>query len=196
MSKLEKKFWALMVLSALFILGNAVPLVTEAIAHSGSPSPTTWSNGQVLTHTALNDTVSHLHNTFSGGIVDAHLSTSAAVQHSKLQFPALVPKAWAVVTADCTGSAAAGTQCTTADLSRVSTITTNGATGVFRLNLAYTPGNTAFVVLVTSHTSGSYCMADTRATAAPHALIKCFDYSAAPAVALDANQFSVVVLDT
>lgn len=142
-------------------------------------------------------TIAQLNSNFAevanNNLTNANIASGAAIAHSKLATPALVPKAWAMVSANCTGSAAAGTACTVGDSSLVSSITTNGAAGQFRLNLGYTPADTSFAVDVTTRTSTSVCMADTYATAAPHALIKCFDYTGA---ALDINQFVVVVMDT
>lgn len=81
-----KTFGAAVVL-ALFVW---VP----AFAHTSTPSFTVWSVGQGLTSAALNDSLAHLHNTFSGNIVDAHISTTAAISVSKLARPDLLPRAW------------------------------------------------------------------------------------------------------
>lgn len=156
----------------------------------------TWGSGDVLRAADLNGNFTALNNGKVGGgvqLVNADVSNSAAIAHAKLATPALVPKAWATLNANCTGSTAAGTACTVSDSSQVTSITTNGASGQFRLNLAYTPANANFAVFVTSHTTTSVCMAQTRATAAPHAIITCFDYTGA---ALDTNQFSVLVMDS
>jgi hypothetical protein len=192
--KLRHIFIAAMLAAIL----DRVIVLSPAWAHTGSPSPTTWSSGQTLTSTNLNDTIAHIHNTFSAGIVDAHINASAAIAHSKLATPALVPKAWGVVTSNCTGSAAAGTACTNTN-SRVTGVVTKGSNGQYCVQLAYTPTDTAFVVQVTSHTAADVCIADTRSTGGTlcssttqHFLVKCFDYTGAAA---DVNQFSFTVLD-
>lgn len=173
-----------------------------AVAHTGSPTPTVWSSGNTLTATNLNDTIAHMHNTFSGGIVDAHISSSAAIAHSKLATPALVPKAMAVVTANCDGTAAAGTACTFTG-SKVTAVGANAAAGTYCVQLAYTPTNANYVVEVTSHTLNATCIvlgAD-RANAAcgtittRHFLVKCYDWSAAGGTLLNNDQFSITVLD-
>lgn len=155
-----------------------------------------WSSDEVVTSSDLNGNFTFLNTTKLGGGVQAtnsDISASAAIAHSKMATPALLPKAWATLNANCTGSAAANTACTVSDSSQVTSITTNAFTGQFKLNLAYTPANANFAVFVTSHTATSVCMAQSRQTAAPQAIITCFDYAGA---ALDTNQFSVLVMDS
>lgn len=73
-----------------------------------------WSTGEVLTSGDLNDNFSHVHTALRGGshtaILDADISGSAAITHSKLASPTLVPKAWAYVGGPC----AISTTCTQA----------------------------------------------------------------------------------
>jgi hypothetical protein len=155
-----------------------------------------WGSDEVVGATQLNANFTELNTAKVGGgvtLTNADVASNAAIAHSKLATPALVPKAWATLNANCTGSTAAGTACTVSDSSQVTSITTNGASGQFRLNLAYTPSNANFAVIVTSHTAISVCMATSRATAAPHAVVTCLDYTGA---ANDVNQFSVLVLDS
>lgn len=100
--------------------------VPQVLAHTGSPAFVTWSNGQTLRSADLNDAFAHLHNTFSAGIVDAHISSSAAIAHSKLALPTLVPKLMSTVATGC----AAGT-CTQVISAGVATIITHAATGQY-----------------------------------------------------------------
>lgn len=64
-----------------------------------------WSSGETLRSTDLNANFSHIHGLMVGGhgarLVDADVSSSAALSHSKLATPALVPKAWARINANC-----------------------------------------------------------------------------------------------
>lgn len=129
-------------------------LSAPAQGHSGSPSPTTWSNGQTLTSTALNDTIAHLHNTFTAGITNAHISTSAGIAHSKLATPALVPKAWAYIGGPCDCGAAAGTSCTLTESSRVASVKSTGTAGVCNVTLDYTPSDIDFAVICSSNGTG------------------------------------------
>lgn len=133
-------------------------LVQTAHAHTGSPSPTTWSNGNTLTAQALNDTVAHLHNTFSAGIVDAHVSTSAAISHSKMATPSLLPKVWGVVTATCSGS-----PCTVAAGSGVTSVTRSGP-GDYVVNLTATRANAAYLPIANSITTNVHCISKSLAT--------------------------------
>lgn len=156
-----------------------------ASAHTGSPAMVTWSSGQYLTYTDLNNALAHIHNTLSAGIVDANLSSSAAIAHSKLQTPALVSKAVLSTTTACVGAGAAGTDCTVAvEHSKFlstsggagagnSALEATGNTGRYDLTLSYTPTDTNFVVNVAAGTLGVYCAVVTRATAAPHMRIHC-----------------------
>lgn len=168
----------------LAVLGMLV-VVFVAWGHAGAPSPTTWSAGQTLTHSALNDTVAHIHNTLSGGITNTHISSSAAIQHSKLQTPALVPKAWAKVASACAAS-----PCTVEAGSGVTSIARTGA-GVYTVTLSYTPTNTAFGAFATTHTADLYVVVTGFATGAPQITVTCND---AAGVDTDCG-FSVTVMD-
>lgn len=175
-----------------------------AVAHTGSPSPTTWTNGSQLTATQLNDTVAHLHNTFSAGIIDAHISTSAAIAHTKLATPALVAKAVLTTSTACVGGGAAGTDCTTdVEQSRFlstsggagsgnSALEATGVTGLYALTLAYTPTDDDFIVLVTSGSSSVWCSVATKAITAPHFQISCEDDTST----LTNTNLNIVVFDT
>lgn len=159
-----------------------------------------WGSDEVVTNPDLNANFSELNTTKVGGGVTAtnsNIASNAAIAHSKLATPALVPKAWATVTANCDGAAAAGTDCTVGDSSQIPSgngVEATGAGGVYRVNLSYTPANANFAVLVTAHTSGVYCNADTRATAAPHFVVRCWD-GAVPGASNNV-QFSVLVMDS
>jgi len=196
-----KNFLSGVVLTVLTLTLAAVPM---ALAHSGSPSPTTWSNGSTLTAAALNDTISHIHNIFNGGIVDAHVSASAAIAHSKLATPALVAKAVLSTTTACDGSQAAGTDCTT-DVAHSkflassagagngnSALEAAGTAGTYFLTLGYTPTNANYTVLVSSGTTSVWCSVTGRATAAPHIGITCESDASSPTN----TNLNIVVFDT
>jgi hypothetical protein len=159
-----------------------------------------WGSDEVVENTDLNANFTELNTTKVGGgvtLTNADVASNAALAHSKLATPALVPKAWATVTANCDGAAAAGTDCTVGDSSQIPSsngVEATAAAGVYRVNLSYTPANANYAVLVTAHTSGVYCNADTRATAAPHIVIRCWD-GAVPGASNNV-QFSVLVMDS
>lgn len=117
-------------------------LASYALGHTGSPSPTTFVDGDTLTAAQLNNTIAHVHNTFSGGIVDTHLAANAAVQHTKLAAPALVPKAWAMTAAVCGAS-----PCTLSASSGVSSITRTG-TGLYTVTWTTPRANASYLVMV------------------------------------------------
>lgn len=155
----------------------------------------TWGTGDRPRAVDLNGNFTALNNGKVGGgvqLVNADVASTAAIAHSKLATPALLPKAWAMLSANCTGSTTANTACTVGDSSQLN-ITTSGVTGFFRGNLGYTPANANFAVLVTPRITGKMCTADTYATTAPHFLIKCYDDAGA---IVDAMQFTVLVMDS
>lgn len=200
---MSKILQALAGIGATFVF-MVVMSVSVALAHTGSPSPTTWSAGNTLTVQSLNDTIAHLHNTLSGGIVDAHLSTSAAISHSKMARPGLISKAVFVTTSTLDPAVAAGTDLTTG-IEQVqflgtsggagsgnSALEATGTAGTYQLTLNYTPTDTAFMVLITSHTTSVWCSCTGRSITAPHITIACEN----DASALTNTAFSLAVFDT
>lgn len=125
--------WAVMMLGVVSLV--ALPL---ASAHTGTPALPTFSSGQTLTYTDLNNAFAHLHNTFTAGIKDEHIKIDAAIQHTKLLSPGLIPKAWALATASCTTAT-----CTLAASQRVSSVTRSAA-GTYTVTLAYTAADTTY----------------------------------------------------
>jgi len=166
---MRKKFKAVV---ATILLGAILGPMAAAAS-----SIKTWSNGSTIQATDLNSNFNHLHNTMVGGhgarLVNADVSASAAIEHSKLATPALLPKAWAAITSACDGAAVAGTACTVAASSRVTSVTSHGTAGQYRLNLGYTPTNAVFGCVVTSHTVSVFCTCHTFATSLPNAIIQC-----------------------
>lgn len=179
---------AVTVLVAAFVtlVVNMVFTARPAHAHAFAPAMTTFSSGNVLTASALNANFQHLDNWANGNIVNANISATAAISHSKLATPGLMPKAWAQVGTLC----AAGT-CTLDENTSVTSIAWSAA-GDYNVTLAYTPINAAFVPQVTSHTVAAVCIATTTAAAAPHFKVRCFDYAGAATNAA----FSILVMDT
>lgn len=150
-----------------------------------------WTPPERVTIAQLNSNFAEVANT---GLRNDNLASNAAIAHTKLATPALVPKAWAVLSANCTGSATAGTACTVGDSSNVLSVTTNGATGEFRVNLGFSPQNANFLVLPSVKTATTaQCAVIATGTSAPHVILRCHDYAGA---ALDVNQFGVLILDT
>lgn len=162
--------------------------VSVATAHTGAPDASYWTNGSQLTAADLNNTVAHMHNTFNGGIVDSHISTTAGIQHSKLAKPGLIPKAMGYITYD--GGA------TVEEDFNIASVTVLDA-GYFAVTLDYTPTDAHFVVQVTPDNADSNpvaCWVMGRAAATQAFNIMCKRDSV---VVWDAvvGGFSVVVLD-
>lgn len=131
-----------------------------------------WSTGETLRSADLNSNFAHIHDNMVGNhgarLTNADVNASAAIAHSKLQTPALIPKAWAVVSASCGSS-----PCTLGDSSMVTSITRTGA-GAYPVTLSYTPSSLNFGVVLTSLTSGAaICYVSSRATSAPHFQVNC-----------------------
>lgn len=106
--------------------------------------------------TDLNTTLAHVHDNMVGGhgarLVNADVATTAAIAHSKLATPAIVPKAWAYV-----GSATcAASPCTVAVGSGISGITRTSA-GLYVATFTTTRSDTNYGVGVTPATADINC---------------------------------------
>jgi hypothetical protein len=166
----------------------AALLVTGIAAASAIKS---WSSAETVTATDLNANFTHIHNTMVGShgarLVDADVSSSAAIAHSKMATPALLPKAYAYV-----GSSCGASPCTLSSSSQVTSITRTGV-GAYSVTLAYTPGDANFAVLVAPHTADRHCRSFTHQTAGPQFLISCVENDA-DGTPQDTN-FSLIVMD-
>lgn len=123
-----------------------VLLIVEGPALASSIK--SWAGGETITANDLNANFSHIHGTMVGGhgarLVNADVSASAAIAHSKLATPSLVPKAWGVVKSTCAAS-----PCTVDAHSGISSVTRGGA-GTYTVNLSSARANTNYGVLVSS----------------------------------------------
>ncbi len=179
-----------------WIMGAVVAVLgVAAVTYAGSIK--TWSNGEVLSSTDLNANFNHIHGTMVGGhgarLVNADISTSAAISHAKLATPTLVPKAWAYVSA-CPDPGDAGTAnpCTIGAKQSVSTITRAGD-GEYEVTLSYTPHDVAFAVVVSSTTSATFCNVPVvgMSTSGPNFVVICRDDGGT----LTTSGFSFIVMD-
>lgn len=169
----------LYILAALFLASLAI----------GGPIKS-WSGNEFITAADLNANFTHLHNSVGHGhggvIVNADVSGSAAIAHSKMATPALLPKLWGTTGA----TACAASPCTLTDSSTITSVTRSGA-GVYAAN--FTARNNAnYGVLVTSHISTVACYVNARTTTTFAVL--CFD-SATGATPTDSS-FTVMLLDS
>lgn len=134
--------------TGLVLLLTTVP---SALAHTyaGAPAYHHWVVGEQLLSSDLNNTFDHIHNTFSGNIADAHISATAAIQHSKMQFPQVLPKAVAYVAPDCTTN-----PCTMAFNTRISNIARGGG-GNYIVTLGYMAHDNVYGIVTTPATAGN-----------------------------------------
>lgn len=174
-------------------------LVFVPLAFAGSIK--TWSTNERLRAADINSNFQHIHNSMVGGghatLVNADVSGSAAIAHSKLATPALIPKAWASTTTACT----TGT-CTLSQSSKITSVTYNssGATRYYAVTLAYTPSANSFGVIVScdDFAAGEYCGCSVgdRSTSAPHFKFNCWSNSGGASPAIADKNFTFTVLDT
>jgi len=111
----------------------------------------TWSNSEVMLPTDINSNFSHIHNTMVGAhgarLVNADVSASALISHTKLATPGLLPKAWM--------SNGIGPACTTSPCSIAqqwpagffSSVTRPDA-GYYAVNIASARANAAYFPLM------------------------------------------------
>jgi hypothetical protein len=135
----------------LFYIGALVALTVTVGVNAGSIK--TWTT-ETLRYSDLNSNFEHIHNTMVGGhgarLVDADVSSSAAISHSKMATPALLPKAWA----NMNNAACAAGNCTLNASSGVSSVAFS-ATGRYTVTLSTTRANANYAVVLTDVYTGS-----------------------------------------
>jgi hypothetical protein len=172
-------------------LAIAVALLFAAAVAAGPIH--SWSVGEYISSTDLNAALTHLHNSVGHGhgpvIVNADVSASAAIAHSKMATPALLPKAWASLNATCT----AGT-CTLVDSSVVTSVAYVSA-GVYTVNFP-TRGSANYGALATAY--GNYDLAcSVTAKAATTATVTCANMGMDAGISVPTNgAFTFMLLDT
>ncbi len=166
-----------------------VSLPMQAVlAHSETPSMVTWTVGQKLTYTDLNDAFSHVHNTLSGGLSNTNLSSSAAIAHSKMATPGVLPKSFLYVGTPCTVN---GVCAETVDQGATS-VTTRTATGTYDIIWSSVRTNAAYGLLVVGHGVGNFICSQQDTANVAGFRVNCF--TADTGVAADAP-FTVVMFD-
>jgi hypothetical protein len=144
------KNYKLSLLAALVVAGLVVAGPIKA-----------WNGTETITYTDLNSNFTHLHNSVGHGhgpvIVNADISASAAITHSKLARPGLVPKLWAIV-ANCTSSPCTVQEQSPANGSGGVTSVTRASTGLYTVNFAARPNSvTAPILTSTGASAGKTC---------------------------------------
>lgn len=147
-----------------------------------------WTTGETLRSADLNTNFEHLHNTMVGGhgarLVNADVSTTAAIAHSKFASPGLVPKTWVYISAVCNAS-----PCTIGADVDVTDVTRSGV-GVYQVNFTSTKSNANYAMLVSYNNNIDYnCVGDVPGTA--NMRVSCFNTAGAAADGM----FSVLIMD-
>lgn len=168
------------------LIGIFVALVIAGVTNAGSII--TFASG-TLRSADLNTNFEHIHNNMVGGhgarLVNADVSSSAAISHSKLATPALLPKLWAQVGSDCTAS-----PCTVESSGGSITSVTRTGSGAYSFNFPARANDVYAVVITALDTAADrFCIARSRSTTA--VTFVCYD---AGAVATDTG-FSIMLLD-
>lgn len=177
-------------------LGIVMAVLAAAVASAGTIK--VWTAGEYITATDLNANFAHIHNTMVGGhgprLVNADVSGSAAIAHSKLATPALLPKAWVTVLTACSS----GT-CTMVDNSGIAGVTysgvTDGGTAIGQYTVTFTTPRSAatYAVLTSAFNSADprYCLTSAQNTGT--FIINCYNGDGgAPAN----TGFTALVLDS
>lgn len=152
-----------------------------------------WYAGETLTTTDLNANFAHIHSTMVGGhgpkLIDADVSSSAAISHTKLATPTLVLKQWGRVLV-------AGATCSITGLGVPTGSTAScayGSAGVYTLTIPSTGSISGAALIVTSNSTTSDVMCHGVLTSTTSATIYCVGGTiAATGAAADSN-FSYMI---
>jgi hypothetical protein len=149
-----------------------------------------FNSGDALTSADINANFSHIHSMMVGGhgpkLTNSDVNASAAIAHTKLATPALLPKLWWSGTTACTT-----TPCASADSSGFSLVTRSAA-GTYLATFSLTRVDANYGIWVTTLASGLINCVPTGRNAGSVA-IGCTTVTTG--VATDAS-FSILILDS
>ena len=116
-----------------------------------------WVTGEVLRSSDLNANFAHIHNRAERSLTNIDISPTAAIAHSKLATPALIPKALLSIRPDCV----IGVCAEVLDIGATSVTTWLGV-GNYRVTWTTARPNLNYVPLVTIGKGGLpvHCLAD------------------------------------
>lgn len=144
-----------------------------------------WTAPEKVTIAQLN---ANFAETANNNLTNANLASGAAIAHSKMATPALLPKAWAELDVACSSS-----PCAVGDSSQMTSVTRTG-TGVYVANLAVTLSSTT-APFVTVYETDKDCRVTARSTT--NVTITCkTNGTEAVAPAASDTLFGVVVFDS
>lgn len=165
-------------LSAPFLLLLLLLTVPVALA-----AQYTWSSGETVRATNLNANFTEVYALANATITNARISASAAIAHSKLATPALVPKAVIAIMGACSTSS----NCTVAYNygAAVTTVAQGSTAGEYTVTWTSARSNASYVVAVTSFGSsgGPHICSQTGSPTTTTFLVKCTDNAGAAASA-------------
>lgn len=131
----------------------AAAICCVAIAAVAGPIKV-WQSGEIITATDINANFQHIHNTMVGShgarLKNSDVSTTAAISHSKLAQPALLPKAVGAQVNACTAS-----PCTWDLATGFPTTYTRLSAGAYSITFSTARPNAQYGVHVTCHNEGS-----------------------------------------
>lgn len=135
----------------------------------------TWSSGETLQYSDLNANFSHIHGTMVGGhgarLVNSDVSTSAAIAHTKMATPSLLPKAIGYTSTTCTTGTCA--MALSAGLGYTIAFT---STGVYTLTWSSARPNNVYMGVANSTLgTGGWCSVDSIGTTT--CIIRCQNLS-------------------
>ena len=167
---MKLKFRDMMIIALLAMTLSWVANVGIAYATSLK----VWSTGETIRSSDLNSNFAAL-NAYTGLITNARIAGNAAISHTKLATPALIPKAWVNVATTCTAS-----PCTITESSGVSSVTWTSA-GYHTVNLSVGLKNADYAAFafprLASATAKVFCQIDGQDTS--FFIVKCFDNTGA-----------------
>lgn len=134
-----------------------------------------WVSGETLRYSDLNSNFSQINTSATRSLVNADLGASAAIAHSKLATPGLLPKAVAKV--GVTGTPCAAGACSVVGAYGGVTAAHTG-TGVYTMTFP-TAGSTNYIMFVSTTASNVLC--DGQHVSATTATVNCNNVSTAAA---------------
>lgn len=187
---------------ALLLMLSAMSPSEVVLSHTMSSAIHVWVDGDVLSTADINSNFSHIHGLMVGGhgarLINADVSASAGISHSKLATPGVLPKSIFVIGSSIT-PCAAGTCTLTASAGIIPTVTWN-STGNYTVTLPVARTDIHWFVTATpkycnASTGGCYCNIQT-GTSTTVATIQCFGVTVAgPAIAAANTVVGVAIFD-
>jgi hypothetical protein len=164
-----------------------------SMAHTSSPNTFyTFATNERLTAEKLNTNFSHLHSTLTGGIKDENISTSAAIQITKLDKYGYIPRVFGQVGATsspCNG-AVAGTSCALYNVRGITSVVGVGTAGRYDVTMTTFAGVNYPLVFVSSGDGTVFCSASPPTSAATVIPVSCWSHAGVATNAV----FSIMIM--